>query len=101
MVYIFNCRIKNKTGFMEKEQCVNMFWQSRKIQLKLQEERKEKTKSLSIIWVIGESQRMTLADIKRIGLKVGRGLKVLTKVYKGNVITEKFSPSYISKEVFF
>lgn len=30
-----------------------------------------------------ENQRMTLADIKRIGLKVGRGLKVLTKVYKG------------------
>lgn len=44
---------------------------------------------------------MTVADIKSIGLKMGGGLKALTKVYKGNVITEKFSPSYISKEVFF
>lgn len=44
---------------------------------------------------------MTLANIKRIGLKVGRRLKVLTKVYKGNVIAEKFNPSYTSKEVFF
>lgn len=44
---------------------------------------------------------MTVADVKRIGLKVERGLKAITKVYNGNVITEKFSPSYFSKEVFF
>lgn len=45
---------------------------------------------------------MTVANVKTIGLKVERvRLKAITKLYNRNVITEKFSPSYFSKEVFF
>lgn len=45
---------------------------------------------------------MTVANVKTIGLKVERvRLKEITKLYNRNVITEKFSPSYFSKEEFF